>query len=106
MFGIEINIVALLLLLVSLWYSFKIKQLMGTGRDAGPINLLLIVMGVIIVMTVSLLYTLVSAFWFDYVQYAWTMNLTLLVAGIVLSIMTYRTHLEYKQLLRKHEPNR
>lgn len=106
MIGIEINIVALILLIISLVFSFKIKQLMGKGKDAGPINLLLIVMGVILIMTISLLYTLTSKYLFSYVQYTLTMNLTLLVMGVVLSIMTYKTYIEYKQLLNKHEPNR
>lgn len=106
MIGIEINIVALILLIVSLIFSFKIKQLMGKGKDAGPINLLLIVMGVILIMTISLLYTLTSQYLFSYVQYTLTMNITLLIMGFVLSIMTYKTYLEYKQLLNKHEPNR
>lgn len=103
-FFATIDALALIFLLASLIITFRLKKLMGEGKDTGPVKLLLVVIGVNIILALNLLYALYAKYLHVYLNYVRLSDITLLAIGIILAVATYKIYQDYKKIIKKHEP--
>jgi uncharacterized membrane protein len=96
---------ALIFLGIAFFLTFKLRKLMGEGKDTAPVKLLTITISVIIVLCASLLAAIYEKSIGGYLNYVRITDLMMFVIGIVLVYSIYKIYKEYKHLIKKHEPN-
>lgn len=104
MFAI-MSIIALVLLFISFLFAIKLKNMMGAGKDTGPVKIL---MAVIVTNAILGFYSATSIYWkyiHDYVSYVRITDIILLVISIILLISIYKVYKDYTQIIQKNEPN-
>jgi len=101
----SMSIIALILLFVSFVLAVKLKNMMGAGKDTGPVKIL---MAVIVTNGILGFYSASSIYWkffHDYISYVRITDLILLVISIVLVASIYKVYRDYTNLIKKNEPN-
>lgn len=101
----SMSIIALILLIVSFLLALKLKNMMGTGKDTGPVKILMVVIatnGILGAYSASALYW---KFWHDYVSYVRITDIILLIISIILVVSIYKVYKDYTSLIKKNEPN-
>lgn len=102
---LTIDIIALIALAASFFLALKLRSLMGKGRDTAPIKLILIVIVVNGLLGLLLLLGGYQKYIGWYLNYARFTDIMLMVIGVTLSVSLYKIYMDYKKLIRKHEPN-
>jgi uncharacterized membrane protein len=100
-----LDISALIFLGVAFFLTFKLRKLMGEGRDTAPVKLLTGTIAIIIVLGASLLAAIYEKSIGGYVNYARITDFMMFVIGIILTLYIYKIYKDYKKLIKKHEPN-
>ncbi len=100
-----LDILALIFLGIAFLLTFKLRKLMGEGRDTAPVKLLTITISVIIVLSASLLATIYEKSIGAYINYVRITDFMMCVVGIILAVSIYKIYKDYKHLIKKHEPN-
>lgn len=99
-----INVISLILLGISFLLVYKLIKLMGRGKDTQTTQLLIIV---IIVNILLGLLQLIGGY-LKYMQNFWAYiqltDIVLLISGIILVTATYRVYKNYKDLVKRNEP--
>lgn len=99
------SLIALILLVVSFILALKLKNMMGGGKDAAPVKILMIT---IVLNALFGIYSASSMFWkyeHDYVTHVRVTDMFLLLIGIIMVTYIYKVYRDYTQLLKKNEPN-
>ena len=102
---ITLDALALIFLGIAFFLTFKLRKLMGEGKDTAPVKLLTITISVIIVLCASLLAAIYEKSIGGYVNYARIADFMMFVIGLILTISVYKIYKDYKHLIKKHEPN-
>jgi len=100
----SISIIALILLGVSFLLALKLKNMMGAGKDTGPVKIL---MAVIATNGILGAYSATSIYWkyvHNYVNYVRVTDFVLLVIGLILVVSIYKIYKDYTNVIKKHEP--
>jgi hypothetical protein len=95
---LEIDILSLLLLFTSIYFLFKIK-----GKDTKLMNLLFMLISFIILLSATLIYPLITKYFFGFEEYAIVSDIVIFAIAISMTVMTYRTYKEYYALVKKHD---
>ena len=101
----SMSIAALALLFVSFLFAIKLKNMMGAGKDTGPVKIL---MAVIVTNAILGFYSATSIYWkyvHDYVTYVRLTDIILLIISIILVVSIYKVYKDYTQIIQKNEPN-
>lgn len=102
---LTIDIIALIALAISFFMSIKLVLLMGKGKDAALAKILIIVTVMNGLLGLLLLLGGYQKYMQDYMMYVKLTDVTLMIAGLLLAASICKTYLDYKKLIRKHEPN-
>jgi len=101
---LTVNILAVIFLGASFFLALALKNLMGKGKDTGPVKILMIV----IILNALLGATLLMGGWFQYLHdwttYVRIVDVSLMTIGIVLTASIAWIYKDYKKLIKKHEP--
>ena len=100
----SISFIALALLFISFLLALKLKNMMGSGRDTGPVKIL---MAVIATNGILGAYSATAIYWkyvHNYVNYVRFTDIILLVISIILVVAIYKIYKEYTSVVKKHEP--
>lgn len=101
---LAVNVIALVFLVLSLFLTLALKNLMGKGKDTGPVKILMIV----IILNVALGAVLLVGGWFQYINewvtYARITDIALMLIGVILTGSVAKVYVDYKNLIKKHEP--
>ena len=100
-----LDALALIFLGIAFFLTFRLRKLMGEGKDTAPVKLLTITISVIFVLCASLLATIYEKSIGAYLNYVRITDFMMFVIGIVLVISIYKIYKDYKHLIKKHEPN-
>jgi hypothetical protein len=100
-----LDILALIFLGISFFLTFKLRKLMGEGKDTAPIKLLTATISIIFVLGASLLAAIYEKSIGGYINYARIADFMMFVIGLILTISVYKIYKDYKHLIKKHEPN-
>ena len=100
-----LDIFALIFLLISFLLTFKLRKLMGEGKDTATIKLLTVVISVNVILGASLLAAIYEKTIGAYINYVRIVDFTMFAIGIILVVAIYKVYKDYKKLIKKHEPN-
>ena len=101
-----LDALALIFLGISFFMTWKLKKLMGRGKDTGPVQLLSIVIAVNFILGATLLVAIYEKSIGAYVNYVRLVDAMMLVIGVILTYSIYKIYKDYKKIVEKHEPNR
>lgn len=99
-----VDIAALILLVISFVFILKLHNLMGKGKDTGPVKLLLIVIAVNLILAVTLLAALYQKYIGAYFNYIRITDISLFIIGVILAFSAYKIYRDYEKLVKKNEP--
>lgn len=102
---LTIDIIALAALAASFLLALKLKFLMGHGKDAAPVKIILIVILTNGLLGLLLLLGGYQKFIGSYANYNRLTDIFLMVIGLILTASLYKVYRDYKNLIKKHEPN-
>lgn len=102
---IALDAFALIFLGISFFLTFKLRKLMGEGKDTAPLKLLTVTIAVIFVLCATLLAAIYEKSIGGYLNYVRLTDFMMFVIGILLTVSIYRIYKDYKHLIKKHEPN-
>jgi len=100
----SMSFIALALLGISFLFALKLKNMMGAGRDTGPVKIL---MAVIATNGILGAYSATAIYWkyvHNYINYVRFTDIVLLIIGIILVASIYKIYKEYTNIIKKHEP--
>ncbi len=100
----SISIAALVLIGISFLLALELKKIMGKGKDTAPIKILMTVIAVNALLGLYSATSLYWKYWHDYLTYVRVSDLVLLVIGVILVTSLWKVYLDYKTLIKKHEP--
>jgi hypothetical protein len=102
---LTIDVIALIALTISFLIGLRLKFLMGKGKDTGPVKIILIIISINVLLGILLLLGGYQKLIGEYVNYVRLTDVMLMIIGITLAIALYKVYKDYKQLLKRHEPN-
>lgn len=102
---ITLDAFALIFLGIAFFLTFKLRKLMGEGRDTAPIKLLTVTISVIFILGVTLLAAIYEKSIGAYINYVRLTDFMMFVIGIILVIAIYGIYKDFKKIIKKHEPN-
>jgi len=100
-----LDALALIFLGIAFLLTFKLRKLMGEGKDTAPVKLLTITISVIFVLGASLLAAIYEKSIGAYLSYVRITDFMMFIISIVLIYSVYKIYKDYKHLIKKHEPN-
>lgn len=100
-----LDVLALMFLGIAFFLTFKLRKLMGEGKDTAPVKLLTVTISVIIILCASLLAAIYEKSIGAYINYVRITDFMMFIVGIVLLYSIYKIYEDYKHLIKKHEPN-
>ena len=102
---LTIDVIALIFLVTSFFLTLRLKDLMGRGKDTGPVKLLLVVIIVNVLLGGLLLVGGTFKYFGDYLNYVRATDITLMISGMILTFMVYKEYKSYKALIRRYGAN-
>lgn len=92
-------------LTISFILGIKLRVLMGRGRDTGPVRILIILIAMNGLLGLQFLVGGYLKYLGNFTNYMRMSDVTVMVIGVVLSIMLYKLYMNYSKLIKKHEPS-